>query len=317
MELPNEDAIRWIVRRYAELRAAHGDVIGAPELIEPSGRHFPDEFKKDAPSVARLLRRMMSYAPLAEDLEIQLAFLEPEEQASGGGCGTAACGTGAQSGVAAAHDGVAEMDEGYRVDVKVSDVANPMILTTSLARSVGALVLAEAGEDIDARSSGSRATSEIAATVCGFGVLLVSGAAVYTKACGGLRMHTATSLPLEDLSVALALFVRVHEHKPSAARAHLETTQREAFDEAMRWVDSNEAIVTALRDRPEDLTDGLFTIEPVRGLIGRLFARKRSDDVPADLARSPVASRKPERTEAEARRIAEARALVEEALRGD
>ena len=316
MDLPNEDAIRWIVRRYAELRAAHGDVIGAPELIEPSGRHFPDEFKKDAPSVARLLRRMMSYAPLAEDLEIQLAFLEPEEQASGGGCGTSACGTGAKI---AAHDGVAELDEGYRVDVKVTDVGNPMILTTSLARSVGALVLAEAGEEIDARSSpASRATSEIAATVCGFGVLLVSGAAVYTKACGGLRMHTATHLPLEDLTVALALFVRVHELKPSAARAHLETTQCEAFDEAMRWVDSNEAIVTALRDRPEDLTDGLFTIEPVRGLIGRLFARKRSDDVPADLApRSPAASRKPERTEAEARRIAEARALVEEALRGD
>lgn len=310
MELPNEDAIRWIVRRYAELRAAHGDVIGAPELIEPSGRHFPDEFKKDAPSVARLLRRMMSYAPLAEDLEIQLAFLEPEEQASGGGCGTSACGTGAKI---AAHDGVAELDEGYRVDVKVTDVGNPMILTTSLARSVGALVLAEAGEEIDAREAG--ATSEIAATVCGFGVLLVSGAAVYTKACGGLRMHTATNLPLEDLSVALALFVRVHELKPSAARAHLETTQREAFDEAMRWVDSNEAIVTALRDRPEDLTDGLFAIEPVRGLIGRLFTRKRSDDVPSDLA--PVSSRKTERTEAEARRIAEARALVEEALRGD
>ncbi len=311
MELPNEDAIRWIVRRYAELRAAHGEVIGDPELIEPSGRHFPDEFKKDPPSIARLLRRMMSYAPLAEDLPIQLAFLEPEEQASGGGgCGTSACGTGAKI---QAHDGVVELDEGYRVDVKVTDVGNPMILTTSLARSVGALVLAEAGEDIDAREAG--ATSEIAATVCGFGVLLVSGAAVYTKACGGLRMHTATNLPLEDLTLALALFLRVHEIKPSAARAHLETTQREAFDEAMRWVDSNEAIVTALRDRPADLTDGLFTLEPVRGLIGRLFSRKKADATPADLA--PVSSRKSERTEAETRRIAEARALVEEALRGD
>ena len=310
MELPTEDSIRWIVRRYAELRAAHGDVIGTPELIEPSGRHFPDEFKKDAPSIARLLRRMMSYAPLAEDLPIELAFLDPEEQASGGGCGTSACGTGAKI---EAHDGVVELDEGYRVSVKVTDVANPMILTTSLARSVGALVLGEAGEEIDARESG--AISEIAATVCGFGVLLVSGAAVYTKACGGLRMHSATHLPLEDLCLALALFVRTHELRPSAARAHLETTQREAFDEAMRWVDSNDAIVTLLRDRPQDLTDGLFTLEPVRGLIGRLFSRKKNDGLPADLA--PVSSRKTERSDAEARRIAEARALVEEALRGD
>jgi hypothetical protein len=310
MELPSEDSIRWVVRRYAELRAAHGDVIGAPELLEPTGRHFPDEFKKDAPSVARLLRRMMSYAPLAEDLPIALAFVEPEEQAGGGGCSSGGCGTGAKIG---AHDGVVEMDEGYRVELKVTDVANPMVLTTSLARSVGALVLAEAGEQIDARDAG--ATSEIAATVCGFGVLLVGGAAVYTKACGGLRMHCATQLPLEDLAVALALFVRVHELKPSAARAHLETTQREAFDEAMRWVDSNDAIVTALRDRPAELTDGLFTIEPPRafaGLLGRFFGRKR-DDGP-DVA--PV-SKKTERTEAEARRIAEARALVEEALRGD
>lgn len=306
MELPSEESIRWIVRRYAELRAAHGDVIGDPELVEPTGRHFPDAFAPDPPSIGRLLRRTMSYAPLAEDLHVELAFLEPEEE-SAKSCGSGACGGG---GKITAHDGVVELDEGYRVEVKVTDVAHPVVLTTSLARSVGALVLGEAGED---RGSDGGATAEIAATVCGLGVLLLNGAAVYTKACGGLKMHRATHLAIEDIAVALALFLRVHGKKPSAARAHLETTQREAFDLALSWADSNEKLLATLRDRPDDLTDGVFAIEPVRGLFGRLFSRKR-DDVP-DLA--PVSSRRTERTEAEARRLAEARALVEEALRGD
>jgi hypothetical protein len=305
MELPSEESLRYIVRRYAEARTAHGDVIGKPELVQPDGRFFPDEFKLDPPSIARLLRRMMSYAPLSAELPIELAFLEPEEDAAGGGCGKSSCGTGGKIG---AHDGVVDKGDGYRVDVKVTDVANPVVLTTSLARSVGALVIAEGGE---LAPRDGDATEEIVAVACGFGVLLLSGSAVYTKACGGLRMHRATHLAVEELAVALALFVRVNGLEPSAARAHLETTQREAFAEAMRWVDSNDAIVTALRDHPSELASGVFAIAPARGFLGRLFTRKR-DDVPQA---APAPRR--ERTEAESRRLAEARALVEDALGGD
>ena len=57
MDLPREDALRWLVKQYAHLRHSHGDAIGDPDLLEPSGRHFPDPFSKDGPSVARLFTR--------------------------------------------------------------------------------------------------------------------------------------------------------------------------------------------------------------------------------------------------------------------
>ena len=315
-DLPPESALRWIVSRYARLRAAHGATIGDPELLEPTGRHFPDPYSGDAPSVGRLFRRMLSYAPLAEDIPIALTFVDPAQSESaeatsrggGGGCGSDACGGGAKVG---AHEGVIELDDagegGYRVEVRVSDAAHPILLTTSLARSVGALVLFESGEreGVSARQFGLY--SEIAGVVCGFGTLLLGGAAVYTKACGGLRVHQATQGGIEDLAVALALFIRVQNLKPAAARAHLETTQREAFDQAMRWVDSNEALIATLRDRPEGLENGVFAIEPIRGLLGRLFAKK-----PAPLEPATFIPKRTVRTEAEQRRLDEARALVEE-----
>ena len=96
---------------------------------------------------------------------------------------------------------VHELENGYRVVVSATDVGNPDVLSTSLARSVGALVLHEAGEHVGA------VPSEIAAVVCGFGVLLLNGSAVWAKACGGLRMAQATVLPVEEMAVALALFV--------------------------------------------------------------------------------------------------------------
>jgi hypothetical protein len=122
-------------------------------------------------------------------------------------------------------------------------------------------------------------------------------------------MHRATRLSVEEHAVALALYVRVHGAKPTRARAHLETTQREAFDEALRWVDSNGAIVEALRDRPADLTRGELSFESTRGIFGRLFARKG----PGAAEVAPVRPKR-ERSAAEQRRLDEAKSLVDDAL---
>ena len=85
MDLPSEDALRWIVQAYARLRAAHGDAIGMPELVHPTATYLPNEFRGDAPGVARLLRRMMTYAPIADDLHIELAILAEDDGASTAG----------------------------------------------------------------------------------------------------------------------------------------------------------------------------------------------------------------------------------------
>ena len=64
MELPNEEDLRWIISRYAHLRAEHGEAIGTPELVEPTAEFFPDAFSPSPDGVAALVRRMLTYAPV-------------------------------------------------------------------------------------------------------------------------------------------------------------------------------------------------------------------------------------------------------------
>ena len=61
MEL-SADTFTWLISQAARLRAAHGEVIGTPELVEPTGEYFPDAFERDAESVERLLTRLVGCA---------------------------------------------------------------------------------------------------------------------------------------------------------------------------------------------------------------------------------------------------------------
>lgn len=309
MDLPSDDTLRRLVSRYASFKAAHGAAIGSPDLVQPTGEFFPDEFKGDAESVAGFLKRLLSYAPLAPDLPVALRFVEPAGKSDessgsgGGGCSSGGCSTGGKG--APVQGTVSELEDGYLIDVNVGDVTTATMLSTTLARSAGAIVLREAGDT----GTDPRVDCEIAAVACGFGVLLANGSYVYAKGCGGVRVHQATILSVEEHAVLLALFVRDHDLRASSARAHLETTPAEAFDGALEWVDSNPEIVDALRTQPDSLAAGLFAIEPIKGFFGRLFAKRRAEP---DLGKISVPRRV--RTPEEERRIAESRRLVEAAL---
>jgi hypothetical protein len=316
MDIPQEDDLRWIVSRYAHLRAAHGEAIGVPALVEPTGEYFPDAFTPSAEGVAILLRRLLTYAPVADEIALEIAFAEAEGGGSGG-CGTGACGPGGGSAgpvaeaVQRARGDGTQAEAAYRLVLPLRDVGEPVVLAASLARCVGGMVLGEAEEEV--LPTERLAMAELAATLSGFGLLLLSGACVYTKSCGGLRAHQGTALDVPSSAVALALFLRLHDVKPSVARRHLETTQREAFDEALRWVDSNGRLMEALRLHPESLADGVFAIEPVKGLLARVFGAKSA--APPEVA--SVVGKRRARSEEEEKRLAENRALVEEALRAD
>jgi len=304
MDLPCDDVLRGIVRAYARLRADHGEAIGTPPLVTPTAEFFPDRFDGDAPSVARLLRRMIALAPVADDLQIEIALLAPDEARGAGGCGSLACRSPG-GGPAVGRD-VEDAGDGYRVFVSAADVAQPVLLATSLARSLGAVVLREAGEepaDVD------EATSEIAAGACGLGLLILNGAAVWGKSCSGLRMAQGTALSVEESAVLLALFLAVHGLRASQARGHLGTTQREALDLAVAWVESNPLLVESLRDRPSLLAEGAVTIEPLLGILGRWLNRRK---IEKELRAAPVAPSA--MSEERRRRLHEARALVDEVL---
>lgn len=306
MELSlSEDQIRGIVAHLAHLRAAYAEAFAHPDLVEPNGEYFPDDFTLDPEGVDRLLRRMLAYAPLSEDLEVGLGFVQPDGEVSGGGCGSGACGTGGLKEIA--RGGAVETEEGYSVLVHVQDVGDPVILTTALARAAGRIVLFEADEAVDPRDEG--ALSELTALASGLGLLLLAGACVYKKGCGGMKRHQATFLGIEEIALGLALFVRATDKKPGVVRRHLEVTQKEAFDAALAWVDEQPALVQALTDQPETLEDGVFTLERKKGLLSRLFSRKTAND---ELGKIEVRAR--ERSIDEQRRLAEAKALVDEAL---
>lgn len=303
MEL-SEASLRSIVAHLAHLRAEYGEVLGDPDLVEPTSEYFPDAFSVDPEGIDALLRRMLTYAPLSTDLDVKLAFVEPEGETKAGGCGSGACGTGAKAGPLAA--GAVETEDGYAVVLSVADVGDPTVLTCAMARAIGRIVLHEAGEEVDPRDEGP--LSELTAVACGLGLLLLNGSSVYKKGCGGMRQHRGTFLSTEELALALALFVRAAGKKPSAVSKHLAPTQAEAWREAIAWTDDQPKLVKALAEMPETLEDGVFVLERKKGLLGKLFARKDDDDAP----KVPIKVR--ERTEEERRRIAEARMLVEEAF---
>lgn len=309
MEL-SDDALRSIVSHLAHVRAEYGEVLGDADLVEPNGEFFPDEFKLEPAAIERLMRRMMTYAPLASDLDVEIVYVEPEGEGGGGGCGSGACAPGDKSPKQVARSNALETHDGYAIMMVATDVGEPKLLTASLARSMGRLVLFEADEDVDPRDEG--ALAELTAVVCGLGVLLLNGACVYKKGCGGMRRNQGTFLGVEELALACALFVRVGDRKPASVRRHLEITQREAFDAALDWVDGQPRLVQKLKSDPSTLADGVFSLEEKKGLLSRLLSRKREEDEPslAMSAPRPVRERSPE----ELRRIAETRALVEEAL---
>jgi hypothetical protein len=291
------------VGTYAGLRGAHGDGIGTPALVEPTVQFFPEAIREDAASIAGVVRAMIAHSPVADDLPIELAFRLAKDP-NGSGCGSGACREESTAGPAT-RTAVEETSRGYRIVVDAADLHHLDALAASLARAAGALVLLEVNEDASA------ARSEIAAIACGFGVLLANGAAVWSKACGGLRMTRSTALSVEEATVGLALFLALHGENPSRARKYLGATQREAFALASDWVDANTDLVDWLRESPSTFVGSAIAFEPVRGVFGNWF-RRRAARRPAI---APAPSRMPPPvplSDAKRRRLDEARALVDE-----
>ncbi len=53
---------------------------------------------------------------------------------------------------------------------------------------------------------------DLASVWLGFGVITCNGSYIYSKSCGGVRGASATSLPVEELALALAIHCKLHNH---------------------------------------------------------------------------------------------------------
>jgi hypothetical protein len=128
-------------------------------------------------------------------------------------------------------------------------------------------------------------------------------------------------MPVDETTLALALFCKLHQVGERQASKHLEVTPREHLEEAMIWADSNAAVLRQLRADPEAVASDDFALSPPGSWLGRLFrgkkqrtARPTEGDL-AELERTlaPASQKKPV-DPARARRLAEIRDLVDETL---
>lgn len=272
MDLPDDRTLRELVQRYASLVERFGEDIGARPMVLPNGRFFPDVFTGDLPSVGRLLRRMQAHAGMA-DIPIQVGVYDPDE-AKAEACGSGGCGSCAAPGVspelAAAR--LVDLGSGWRLNVAPAEAQNPVVLTAALARALGHVFLLEETSAERPIEEPLEVSVELTAVALGFGTLLLSGAYLYQKSCGGPNVACLTALGLGELSVAFALFCGQGGYSMRKARAELEVTQREQLSEAETWMLSNPEVTRLLAKDPLRLVLGDFELSAPKSWVGRLFS---------------------------------------------
>jgi len=271
MELPDERTLRELVQRYASVIERFGADIGPRPMVLPNGSFFPDVFTGDLPSVARLLRRMQEHAGLA-DVPIQIGVYDPSG-AKDEACGSGACGSCAAPSVPAdlAAARLVDLGDGWRVNVAPAEASNPVVLTAALARALGHVFLLEETSAERPIEEPLEVTVELTAVALGFGTLLLAGAYLYQKSCGGPNVACLTALGLGELSVAFALFCKQGGHSMRRARGELEVTQREQLSEAETWMLSNPEVSRLLASDPLRLALGDFELSAPKSWMARLL----------------------------------------------
>ncbi len=317
MDLPADSQLRWILRHTATLLEQGAEPVSG--LVQPNGEFFPDHFDASPRALAALMNRVKEHAGLG-DLTIDLSIVTPEGEAQKVSCASGACGPGGKIDTKLGR--VSQRGDGdYMVAVTPGEARNPVVLTTTFVRSVSHIFLTEADAYRGVIPTDREPVADLAAVLLGFGVLMSNGAYLYMKGCSGVSVHSATRMPVDEITVGLALFCKLHDVSDRAASKHLELTPAEHFDEASVWASSNSALVKLLRDEPERIREGEYSIAPARSWLARALGgkkkRARSDDEElADLERSlPAAAAKPRVFDPQkAEKLAELRALVDESF---
>jgi hypothetical protein len=316
MESVSEREIRWMLERTADLLEHGAEPVRG--LVTPTATFFPDTFDGSAQSVERVVERMKEHAGLGSvptDLVLVNAGAKPS---SGSSCGSGGCSVELPD-ARKVRRVVPREDGGYTLTLTSSEASHPIAFTTALARGVAGVFVFESGAVEVVPRAELEPTTDLAAALLGFGVLVANGSYIYAKSCGGVKVQQATAMPVEQTTLALALACALFKLPTSTATKHLELTQREHFEEARAFVDSHAPIVKLLLKDPELVRRGAYELGETKSWLARVLGvgKKPKTDLPseAELAslRSAPAKKKTPLDEARARRLAEARALVYEA----
>lgn len=322
MELPEPSALRGVVERYATLVARLGEEIGQRPLVLPTADFFPDRFTPDAPSARSLVRRMQAHGGLA-DIPIEVQVVGSDAPAPASSCSSGACAAPATT--TDTMPRLVDRGASWQLNVPAAELAHPVVLTTMAARALGHVFLVETLDEGAAIETPEEATADLCAVALGFGPLMLQGAYIYSKSCGGPSVGRATFVGLPELSMAVALFAEIGRHELRAALRELDTTQRSLLGEAHALVKGNPSLVEQLRSDPRRVAEGHFELREAEPWLVRVLRGKRraaAHDLPddftiADLERvaraAPVARPAPKK---KTRHPDELAALVDEALAG-
>jgi hypothetical protein len=278
MELPDDRSLRELVQRYASVVERFGDDIGKRPMVLPNGQFFPDEFRGDPASVMRLLKRMQQHAGMA-DIPVRVALFDPDAE-SGEACGSGGCGSCAAPNVspqlAAAR--LLDLGDGWQIQLAPAELQSPVALTAAMARALGHVFLLEETSADRPIEEPLEVTVELTAVALGLGTLLLSGAYLYQKSCGGPSVACLTALSVGELAVAFALFAKSGGHSLRRARGELDATQQELLSETETWALSNPELSKLLVSDPLRLVLGDFELSPPKSWLARLFRGSKSSD---------------------------------------
>lgn len=274
MLLPPESALRSVISAYALVRADFGAELGERRLVLPNAEFFPDAFRKDAPSTAALVRRLQAHAGML-DIPLRTRVLgssaEADCRATGGSCGS--CGpTWLDS---ESQSGLVDTGDEWQLTLSRDQLSHPVALVTHLCRVLATIFLVETERDPAHRQLEPPLLVDLLAVGLGFGALLLEGAYVYSKSCGGPSVAKLTHLDVGELAVAVALFAAQDPKVLRKARGALGTTQREALAEAEDWLSGNRELAARLVAAPELLTAGAFALNEPRKAWFSWLGRKR------------------------------------------
>jgi len=308
--------MRWLLGRTAHLIEGGAEPVAG--LILPTQRFFPDRFDGDQRSVSKLLGRIAGHAGL-DDLDLQATIVRSDDGGGGGSCSSGSCCSTSPA-PRARFARVDSLDDGtYSINVAAGEVGHATLLTTALIRGITHIFLLEAQLYGGLERSEREPCVDLAGTLLGFGPLLCNGSYIYQKSCGGVQVHKATAMPVEELALATAIFCQLHQQSPRAARPHLDPTPRAHFDEATRWARANAGVVQLIRSDPAAVKAESYSLAEARGWLSRLLGlgKPRGPSVPTDDEIEKMASsltrRKPLDPK-KAARLRELRAEVDEAL---
>jgi hypothetical protein len=286
----DDTAFRALAQRYARFVDELELEQGEPLLVLPNAEFFPDRFTGDAASVERLAARMQGYAGL-ENSEIQARLVGEPAPSGGASCGTGACGIPGCGPMEASAEGgprIERTKDGYLFRVPSEELGNTIVLTARLATSLGAVALVERHPRGAALAAGP-GEAELAATALGFGVLLLEASYLYSKSCGGPNVQRATALQTDELAGLFALFLAREDQPLKAALAELGTTQRAAVREAWTFIEESPELVARLRENPERVARGNFSLRDGGSFFSKLFGRAKRPAAPSESEREAAA----------------------------